>query len=551
MANEEQIELYAQAVLYLMNQNVDLTPPSNYENKVAECKKILDNDVSGLVSSIIEFIEDAISDVKFTIETDSSELTKILNLWLSKINDSNRKFMATGIKAFIKQYVREHFTSSLVATKYNFEVFNKFRMPTKLWVLNSEKIKCSTNDDNLTFGYTYKNKPIGQKVLIRREGRLYDNYPVPYLIRRGVWANYKLKKSIKDKSAQTLEQLLWYLFMLKKGNPNNPNYKTPNYTQMGADLKQILQSAKNSIATDSKIPAYMTSQDTEAEHVLPDLSKIFTRVIYEEIDRDILSGMGMIDIVEGVGSTRRDSILNPKPLMQKTISMLIDVEYLIYELIKEIVDNNKNIHRNYFNNLKSIKLIRTPIKAFWSQEFKEMVRSYSDRGLLSLRTSLDSLGFDFETELRRREEEAKNGYDMALYPRVIINREGVGIDLVGEDYEEEETKDEDKKGIEKLNYTLADLEKAPWENVKSLPQNIKKKLAPSVQKIFLKTFNNVYNHYIKDHDKSITEQYAFATAWKMVKKLAKINKKGIYVLKRAISKADLDIENIIEEIKES
>lgn len=56
----------------------------------------------------------------------------------------------------------------------------------------------------------------------------------------------------------------------------------------------------------------------------------------------------------------------------------------------------------------------------------------------------------YRTEILRREKEAKDGLEYTMYPHIKDNREGVGIDITGEEQiketPEQEEKDTDVKG---------------------------------------------------------------------------------------------------------
>jgi len=538
--NQNQVEMYLQAVHYLLNQNANLTPPSGFEQQVLACRGMATNDVTGLVSTVIEFVEDAVSEVKFRIETDNPNLTKILNSWLSSINEKDSKYIETGFTAFVKQYVREKFLSSFNIVKYKFNKFSVLRLPTTLYLEDSSKVIALEGSTGLKQRYSLDGDNEIQNAFIRKDGAWYETFPVPFLIRRGVWANYTLKKKIKDETADVLKKLLWYLFLFKKGNPSTTGYKAPDYEAIGDDLENVLQGAKNSVAT-GKTPSYLGDLDTEAEHVMPDLTKILNTTIYSQIDKDILAGLGLVDIVQSIGSTRREAILNPKPLVQKTKSMILEIEALLYDMLKEVVKINKPIHPKYFKNLTKIRIIKTPLKAFWTQDFREFVRSLYDRGLLSYATTLESYGFDLETEVARRGNESKDGLEILLYPPVTQNREGTGEDATDPNIEEEEKITPDKKGIEKENFKSTSLEDSKYKKVTDLPPRVKDHMT----KDLAKTFMLVVNKALEDNsDKTGKEldAIAFKKAWKVIKKIAKKGKNGKWRPVKRPVKATKDVE---------
>jgi len=546
MADQTQTELLMQAILYLLNNTVNLTPPSGFKNQVIACKNIVKGDITGLISTVLDFVVDAVSEVKFKIVTENKTVNKDLNNWLSLINRDKTKFINAGFTAVVKQYVREWFTSGLCLVRYNIGRIRKNKLPVNIWIANSEDIESKGDNDKLDFKYQINNKPISKNFFLRKDGMWYDGLPTPFIIRRGIWHQYQLKARLKNKSAEVMKELLWYLFMLKKKNASG---KPIDAQTIASNLKTVLQNAKDSTADDKSIPAYITDSDTEVEHVLPDLAKILTTAIYEQIDKDILAGLGLIDIVQSIGSTRREAVLNPKPLVQMVIGILIDIESLLLDLLKEIIVSNSKIHKKLYapDSLGTIRIIRTPLKAFWTDAFKEMIRSFYDRGLLSYETTLDSIGFDVETEVSRREQEMIKGLGLTLYPRIIINREDFGIDIPSKD---DEDTTEDKKGVEKLNYTLAGLELAPFKTIEEVKRKIAKNFSDTVAKKFMKIFNAEYDTYIKKYDKTIAERLAIKIAWNTVKKLARKNSKGVWVLKRSSLDNQIIIINELNQVEE-
>jgi len=582
MSEETATQIFLKALQYLMSleANQNLNPPSGYSSQVKECKKILNNDCTGLIATTIEFIIGAISEVDFKIETDNKELNVILNKWLKRINKDKRQQIPSGFNSFTSEFCNEYLTSSMSIVRYDWGTFETLNLPKHLWVLDSANVKVSGDESKLA-NFTYKiNKDVlSEDFLVRKDGRWYDRYPTPLLIRRGTYTNYVIKKKLKEKTGGLLDKLMWYLLLMKKGHPNFPDliYTNEQFKDMTTDLNKVLNDNENSIAP-TKIPTYATSFDTSFDHIFPDLRVIFDRTIYEEIDRDILAGLGLIEVLEGVGSTRREAILNPKPLVQLTVNLIIEIEKLLYELLYEIVEKNQT-RVKYFSpdNLHKLRIVTTPLKAFWTEEFKTFVRSFYDRGLISKESSLEAVGFDFETELKRRENELKEGMEIILYPPVIQNMErdestmeNLRLEEIVEPDDEENIM-EDKESIEKENFKASiaecpyckhqfdylkekeagmgyvkcpsckqsvtqnniissNLEGSPYKDIQELPPNIKKSCSVEVQRVWMTVFNRAYDFY-KNYDDELRDTISRKTAWKKVKKVAQKDKKGNWVLK--------------------
>lgn len=403
--SQEQVELYVQAVYYLLNQNLSLTPPSGFSNQVRECRNIVDNDVSGLITTIIDFVGDAVGEIKWRIETDNENITKTFNKWLSSVNQNKNKYMPSGFRAFCKQYVRESFISSFIITKYKFGAFSNLRLPINLWIIDPYYVKSEGENNNLEFKYTIEDEEI-KNAFIRKEGAWYEDYPVPFLIKRGVWANYTIKKRLKDKSADVLKQLLWYLFLFKRGNPAVTGYKAPDFDTIGDNLKSVLQDAKDSTKHQST-PAYVGDKETYAEHILPDLTKVFTTGIYEQLDKDILAGMGLVDIVQSIGSSIDENEFVLVKINKKIIQVRVkDLKFLI---------KNKKLEVPTFEKGKCI----WKNASIWSHPYKgKMYNIISDDGQYRVKTTGNHSLMIWDKEksdiVKKRADELKIGDNILI-----------------------------------------------------------------------------------------------------------------------------------------
>ena len=74
------------------------TDTTEYREKVLAVKELLDNDISGIVNSVLDFsINCAL--VEYSVKTSNSTLTAFLNDWLLNINSDLRGKIPVGIKA--------------------------------------------------------------------------------------------------------------------------------------------------------------------------------------------------------------------------------------------------------------------------------------------------------------------------------------------------------------------------------------------------------------------------------------------------------------------
>jgi len=68
------------------------------------------------------------------------------------------------------------------------------------------------------------------------------------------------------------------------------------------------------------LPTRATSFDEKVEHLIPSLMNIFDPKLFTVAEKGILGGMGFLDIAESVSSSRKESVLNPKPFIEETKS---------------------------------------------------------------------------------------------------------------------------------------------------------------------------------------------------------------------------------------
>jgi hypothetical protein len=51
------------------------------------------------------------------------------------------------------------------------------------------------------------------------------------------------------------------------------------------------------------------------QELIPEYEKVLKRGLYEQLEKRLLQGLGLVDVIEGAASTRREAILNLKPFI--------------------------------------------------------------------------------------------------------------------------------------------------------------------------------------------------------------------------------------------
>lgn len=527
--------------------------PSDYHKQCGAVREMQADDVSGLVDSLTDFSCNS-ADVDFSIETSSPEYTRILNKWLAEINKAYQGKLPSGIQFIAEQYFRERWKQSSfpVLKIMKWENVGGLILPTKMSFVDGESIYANDKDiedvikiDNydyfITSKFDAKNKLENNCIFSRPYGRYFDKYPIPYLIKRGVYHNWKIIQSIKNKETEILDQIIPYILLIKKGFKGNTideskTYSSEELKAVVAQFQDLMNTLKSTNVDDkqTKSPIRASNFDEEIKHLIPDLSTIFEPKLFAVAEKGILAGLGFLDIAEGVSQSRKESILNPKLFIAEIQKGVKDFKGIMKELLLLINDKNEN-HTKY-NNVTT-HIVSSPVNVFISDEFRNSLRLLWERGKLSNQTYCEVVGqINYKTEISRREKETKDGQGYTMYPQITNNMEDKGLDIIGE---EPIKKEEDKNGKpiptdklddpEKYNIGKKQLVGAPYPTIESLPDNVKKKLSLPNQRAWLKIWNSAYKFMMKESDgnKKRSETYAFRVAWEQIKqvKSKKKNKK--------------------------
>ena len=473
-----------------------IAEPQKYRDKVLAAKDVLKHDISGLVNTTIDFGMAAVSGVNYQVSTDDSALTKLLNGWLDNINEGLRGHVPTGVGPLAKEYCRERWKgSSQLLLRTFWENQDGYKMPNTMFFVDGEDIVCKNAEDpTITLGeekYAIRvsNDEKDDINLPRnKDESIYMQMPYehwgtretkPYLIRRGIWHNLVFMQLLSEKGEFVVARALEYLFLIKKGTENlylngNISYSRDDLEKVSKDFQELLAKKKYEIPVINGLPTgaptYATQFDTSMEHLIPDYSKIISQELFEVIERRLLAGLGLVDLLDTGGATSKKGKFNAAPFMSEVRQAVTDFKCLLHDIMKEIaIKNNKK-----WKNVK-INITASPITDFVSDDGKTLLRSLYDRGLLSRQTIVTILGeTDFETEVSRLKDEKKKGLVEVMFPPVITNiDEQVGAkslpgkpgsSKVKEPGEKNTTKrndnvPEDKTGPEKKNFKNASVEK--------------------------------------------------------------------------------------------
>lgn len=564
--------------LLALFENETIKIPSDYRDKVLETKKLLKDDPSGLINTLLDFAISCATRVDYYVETDNKNLTNTLNAWLKNLNSDLRGKIPTGLSPLAKEYFRERWKgSSFLLLRTFWEKRDELNLPMTLFFLDGEDIKNkprNPNDKVMKLGdenYAIRinddeskdiKLPTNKNELIFAQ-KPYDSwgerYPTPFIIRRGCFRASKFLGMISGKGEHIVGKALEYLMVLKKGSEKmlidgKIGYSQTELQQVSDDLKEIIERKKSEAGAST----YTTHFDTELEHFIPDYKKAIDSTLYTPHEKKILAGLGVIEITQefSLGSTRRQSQLDPKPFISEIEQAIEDFKSMINDILVTIKEKNIDDHKKWMNI--DVELKSTPIKDFITNEIRQVLRSVYDRGKLSNRTFAETVAnVDYDEEVRRREEEHELGHDEKMFAPVVQNNGQLGVGVPPAIPINKNTGKEpapSKTGPEKKNYLRAncnkcmsefyyetavkinddvikcpiceeeltnedvsfnfefdesqlEYEEAPYKQISELPNSVK--MLPSEgQSLWMRVFNQSY---------SKGESYARKMAWTVVK----------------------------------
>lgn len=425
-------------LITLMQTEGDIKVPTTFHAQCRAIHRMLKSDTTGIINTILNFAVDSAADTNYRIETNNKELDKKLNDWLANINEAYRGEIPTGMRELAKEYFAERWKGSslCILCAADWKDVNGILLPSALWFVDGSSVYVESPEDKkvLKLGefkyYLDKDKELKlisdkeKEIIIQKcYTRWHDKYPTPYLVSNGVLRNFLGLDLLKDKGDETLKKVLPYLLFLTKGSADQTRagvtYDDKDMQAVQANFKTFLQNYKTNARY---APMYAAPYDTNLQHIIPDLRNIFNREISETAERSILSGLGFVSVVQGIGDTRKEEVMNPKPFISEVNAGVEDFKALQKDLIEIIIEKNKESHRKYFSDSKSFRITNSPLKLN-IQFVLDAIRQSFAYGATSIKTYQESLGLDPDTERERRKAEWENGDEETFFPHIIQHQE--------------------------------------------------------------------------------------------------------------------------------
>jgi hypothetical protein len=443
----------------LLNRRVAI--PTEFSAQCQAVKTIYDSDASGLVDSISDkMVENASTRFYFESLKNYSGFEALLNEWCERINEDYRAYgLPVGVSGLQEQYYKERWKySSFPIIRYGDwkkigSGNNTLEVPMSIIVLDGcairAKEKKETKGDVLgLFPYDFflgddENYRItADKHLITRPyGRAFDSLPKPFIMRRGIYQNWKLIYDLTNKQDELLSKVIPYYLLLKRGI-GSKNVDESNLEK--TVLK--LQEAIDKIPFTEKVPVHASNSDSSLEHLIPNMENMFKQQLFSHSEKAIIAGFGLIDIYDSGVASRKESVLNPKGFMSELFKGQKDFKAIMMNLLSII--KAKNASKLKYTNEKIITQIIPP-RDYFTKEIKEDLHKAHGRGNISEKTYNELVVCPWtdepiELEVKRSKYEAAEGICEDLYARVIQNTEqNVGFDIP---QIESNTSDDKKQG---------------------------------------------------------------------------------------------------------
>lgn len=541
--------------------------PTDFHSRAVIIKKMLGCDSSGIINTLGNFqIDCALVDIK--IDTGSDTLNETLNDdWLIGINKQYRGFgIESGIKGLQHEYYRERWmgASFPILKIVDWDYIKGVHLPTGLLFVDGgsvyaqktktkkiiEKKQDTKNKKEKLLDYEYWLGNGEDKELINPKKdthfiykpytRWFEKYPSPYLVAKGIYKNGKIIEELKNKELDLLSQVIPYLMHILKGSEGLATAEQP-VTYDPKDLDNTFKKFEKlfeKMATGEKLPINVTQFDEQIKQLIPDLEAMFKPVLFENAEKGVLSGFGFIDIIQGIGSNRKEAIINPRAFIREIDSGIKGFKLVMEDLLDLIKEKNPNKEK-LIKNIWDVDMgINTE---FITDKIADQLKTMRNNGSLSNRTytnvvSRELTNYDKEIRFLKQEKESEDS--KLIVPKLTQVQDLLTMQTIKDmkkvepveetnppkkKVEDPDKLTDDKKGAEARNYNMSTkkLTGSPYINVKELPEAVQK-LPIKKQRIFLKIFNATYIFYTnKKLNKRRVEKIAFQTAWEKTQRSKK------------------------------
>ena len=143
-------QFFRQIISRLLNgTSSQIKVPQDFASRQQKINELLENDYTGIVKTIYEFMVTTGS-VDMNFVSDNSNLTVTLQDWASHKLNANISFdIPRGLKALTTQYMRERYKSSFIVLNIVWDKIDGLILPSKMWLSDGGAILVGGNEDTL------------------------------------------------------------------------------------------------------------------------------------------------------------------------------------------------------------------------------------------------------------------------------------------------------------------------------------------------------------------------------------------------------------------
>jgi cation transport regulator ChaB len=519
------LDLYYQKLFDLMLSGTGsrISVPTDFHSQVKKIDTLFENDYTGIVSTVINFmVQAATVDINFI--TENGNKNELFTQWKKDINKNIAMDIPSGLRSLTEQYFRERWRSSFIVLKIRgAKNAQGYWMPTKMWFISGASVFAKGYDGDLTKTQYYLGKPKSNQAnlitdseneftIIRKPyNQWFDTLPTPYLVKKGSLYHAIFKSQILQKQAEVINTALPYQMLIKLGCEEALR-KGQRPTE--ADLKAV-QEKFQTLKSDTDEHAFAKGLvgavpfDVNFEELIPDYKKVLDKSITETCDKNLLTSLGMIEL-KGFSNNREEAILNPKVMVQEVEDGVADYVELLSDVVNIIEKKNAEEHRK--TSKIDVQVAGGVVKAFLTEDMRKLIKDYSNTGLISIEDGFEALpsGFKFEVSKNRRMREQENGDEELFFPRVILNQDSNTIPDANPRPNATPQELPKKKKKEEAQYL-----QAPYEKIEDLPKQVKV-LPEDGQKMWMDIFNNALKN---GYDETVARKIAWSQTKKKYKKV--------------------------------
>ena len=417
----------------LLSSNLKVKVPTDFHGQVNIVDKFLKNDVTGMISTIVDFMVQS-ANVPIKFESKNNTLNSIFEDWQNDINSDVNIDIPRGFRSLSEQYYRERWRSSFIVLNINWGKINGYEMPINMWFSDGGMVYVEHNDTNLKTTRYFIGPKLSLKAEIKSFGKKsaiirkpynmwYDQYPTPYLVKKGALHHALIKSMILDKQSQGVQQAFPAMLAIKMGSEEamrrNEMPTEPELTDMQNKLKKLKGDSYDRAIGEGLVGAF--PHDVNFENLLPDFDKILNEKLMTGTDRNLLMALGLIEF-KGFSTNREESVLNPKPLVSEIEDGADDFNQLMNDVVYEIQKRNRATKRNF--STKDVSVSHDPIKSLLTDAMKLLIRSLYDRGLVSKSDTVEgTTAYNFEQQVEKRKREIDANLDEIMKAPVILNQD--------------------------------------------------------------------------------------------------------------------------------